>query len=272
MLRADWDAAWAVIETDPEAARASLLLPAGSFPQRGDVVSDYSSRGPRASSGQFLIKPDITAPGTDILAAYAANAGGATSTAMENGTSMSSPHISGSAALLRALQPGWTPTQVRSAINMTAKLEGLIRADGSAVDAWDLGSGRVDLTRAALSGLLLDESAANFLAANPATGGDLSTLNLASMASAGCAITCTFTRTLSSTSLVDEDYTLSFEGLAGAASVVPSAFTIAAGGTQVVTVTIDGTALSAGWNFGQLLLVPTDLLLPELHMPIAIQP
>ena len=270
MLRADWDAAWAVIETDPQAARASLLLPAASFPQRGDVVSDYSSRGPVANGGQFLVKPDITAPGTDILAAYAANAGGATSTALENGTSMSSPHIAGSAALLRAAQPGWTPTEVRSAINLTAKLEGLIRADGSAVDTWDLGSGRVDLTRAALSGLVLDETAANFLAANPNTGGNLSTLNLASMASASCATTCTFTRTLTSTSLVDEDYTLSFEGISGA-SVAPATFTIPAGGSQVITVTIDGTTLASGWNFGQLHLEADNVLLPLLHMPIAIR-
>jgi hypothetical protein len=81
MLRADWDAVWAVVEAQPDAARASLLLPASSFPQRGDVVADFSSRGPRATSGQYLIKPDITAPGVDILAAYTSETGGATSTA-----------------------------------------------------------------------------------------------------------------------------------------------------------------------------------------------
>jgi len=270
MLRADWDAAWAVIETDPEHARASLLLPASSFPQRGDVVADFSSRGPRASSGQYVVKPDITAPGVDILAAYTAEEGGATSTAMENGTSMSSPHITGSAALLRAVQPTWTPTEVRSAINMTSKIADLVNADGSATDPFDLGSGRVDLTRAALSGVVLDETAANFTAANPATGGDLSTLNLASMASASCATTCTFTRTLRSTTLTDQTYTVAGSGLGGGIDVAPPSFTIGAGATQVITITVDGSALPAGWSFGELSLTPDDVLLPALRMPIAI--
>ncbi len=229
MLRADWDAVWTVVAADPEHARASLLLPASSFPQRGDVVADFSSRGPRASSGQYLIKPDITAPGVDILAAYTSETGGATSTAMENGTSMSSPHITGSAALLRAVQPTWTPSEVRSAINMTSKITGLITADGGDADPFDLGSGRVDLTKAALSGLVLDESDANFLAANPATGGDLATLNLASMASNDCDTTCTFTRTLKSTTLTDQTFTLADTGLAGGIDVAPASFTISAG-------------------------------------------
>jgi subtilisin family serine protease len=270
MLRADWDAVWAVIGSNPEHARASLLLPAGSFPQRGDVVADFSSRGPRASGGQYLVKPDITAPGVDILAAYTAEEGGATSTAMENGTSMSSPHITGSAALLRAVQPDWTPTEVRSAINLTSKIDDLINADGSATDPFDLGSGRVDLTKAALSGLVLDETTANFVAANPSSGGDLSTLNLASMASANCATTCTFTRTLRSTTLTEQVYTLAGSGLGGVIGISPPSFTIAAGDTQVITITVDGSGLPAGWSFGEIALTPDDVLSPRLRMPIAI--
>lgn len=272
MLRADWDKAWTQIQTDPAHAAASLLLPAASFPQRGDVVSDYSSRGPRANSGQYLVKPNITAPGTDILAAYMAGAGGANATAMENGTSMSSPHMTGSGALLRAVRPEWTPTEIRSAINMTAKLDGLIRADGSAVNAWDLGSGRVDLTKAALSGLVLDETAANFASANPASGGVLANLNLAEFTSANCATSCTFTRTLRSTALVAQTYALDFTGLpTGVAVASPASFTIAAGDTQVVTITIDGTQFASGWNFGQLVLTANDVTKPVLHMPVVIK-
>ncbi|MEO7433292.1 MAG: S8 family serine peptidase [Dokdonella sp.] len=272
MLRADWDQAWAQIQTNPSTATASLLLPTASFPQRGDVVADFSSRGPLASLNQVIVKPDITAPGVDIIAAYAGAFGGATATAMENGTSMSGPHTTGSGALLRALQPTWTPTEIRSAINLTSKRTGLIRADGSDVDAWDLGSGRVDLTRAALTGLVMDETNANFVAANPSASGDMSTLNLASMASQNCATTCSFTRTVRSTSLVSRDYALTFTGpTAAAATVVPATFTIAAGATQVITVTINGTALATGWNFNHLELAGNDVLLPLLHMPIAIK-
>ena len=273
MLRADWDAVWAEIESDPESARASLLLPASSFPQRGDVVADFSSRGPRATNGQYLVKPDITAPGVDILAAYTAELGGPTATAMENGTSMSSPHTAGSAVLLRALQPTWTPTEVRSALNMTSKIEGLIQADGSAVDAFDLGSGRVDLTRAALSGLVLDETTDNFVNANPATGGDLSTLNLASLAENDCvAGTCAYTRTLRSTTLTEQTYNVTVSGLAnaGAADATPATFTIAAGATQVLTVTVDSALLETGWNFGTVTLTPDDVLAPTLRIPLAL--
>jgi hypothetical protein len=272
MLRSDWDAIWTYIENDPGSARASLLYPATSFPQLGDVVADFSSRGPVANSGQYLVKPDITAPGVDILAAYASNfGGGATATALDNGTSMSSPHIAASAVLLRAVNPTWTPTQIRSAINLTAKLDGLTRPDGTPINAFDLGSGRVDLTRAALSGLVLDETTANFTNANPASGGDLSTLNLASIASANCATSCTFTRTVTSTTLTTQSYTLTTSGPAGAIAVAPTSFTIVAGGTQVITVTVDGTALASGWNFGAVALAPDDVLSPSLHMPVAIR-
>jgi subtilisin family serine protease len=271
MLRADWDIVWAAIENDTDHARASLLLPASSFPQRGDVMADFSSRGPVANGGQYLVKPNITAPGVDILAAYTSELGGATATAMENGTSMSSPHITGSAALLRAVQPTWTPIEVRSAIEMTSKIDDLINADGSAVDAFDLGSGRVDLTKAALAGVVLDETDANFVAANPATGGDMSTLNLASMASDDCATTCSFTRVVRSTTLTEQTYTLSGTGLAGGVTVAPASFTISAGATETITITVNGAALPSGWSFGELGLAPNDVLAPSLRMPIAIR-
>lgn len=268
MLRADWDAAWAQMQTDPAHATASLLLPASSFPQRGDVVADFSSRGPLANSGQYLVKPNITAPGVDILASYAAAFGGANSTAMENGTSMSSPHTTGSAALLRAVRPDWTPTEVRSALNMTAKRDGLIRADGSAVNVWDLGSGRVDLTKAALSGLVLDETAANFLAANPSSGGTLASLNLAEFTSASCAATCTFSRTVRSTTVTNQIYTVAFTGV----SATPSSTTIpvAAGASASFELVVDGSGLPAGWTYGEVTLTPDNAVNPVLHMPVAI--
>ncbi|MBN8727923.1 MAG: S8 family serine peptidase [Xanthomonadales bacterium] len=299
MLRADWDIAWSAMAADPQGARASLLLPAASFPQRGDVVSDYSGRGPRANGSQYLVKPNITAPGTDILAAYSFNAGGATATAMSNGTSMSGPHIAGAAALLRAVRPEWTPTEMRSAINMTAKVEGLIRADGTLVDAWDLGSGRVDLTRAARSGLVLDETTANFIAANPSAGGVLADLNLAEFTQGSCATSCSFSRTVRSSAADTREWALSAVGpFAAAVSVSPAEFSIEPGDSQVITLTVDGSTLASGWNFGQLVLEnvvpppeedldtilrdgfdgegdeepPTAEPLPVLHMPITVRP
>ena len=197
-----------IIDGVPVEATLSKTLK-GAFPRDylADVISGFSSRGPGRND---TFKPNIAGIGSQINAPLMG--GGDRGTKLD-GTSMSGPHVSGSAVLLRAVHPDWTPMQVRSSMNLTSKIEGLIRADGSLVDAWDLGSGRIDLTRAALTGIVLDETDANFVAANPGAGGDMSTLNLASMASANCATTCTFTRTLTSTQLLDEDYVLTIDGL-----------------------------------------------------------
>src|SRR5690606_34318544 len=88
-----------------------------------------------------------------------------------SGTSMSSPHTAGAAALVRAAQPGWSVSEVKSAIMSTATRNTGFQEDGTTnwnID--DVGSGRVDLTKAVLAGLTLDETIANYIAANP-TGG-----------------------------------------------------------------------------------------------------
>lgn len=276
MLRSDWDKAWAHIQANPAMGRASLLFPASSFPQRGNVLIDFSSRGPRVThsgSSQWIIKPDITAPGVDILAAYMAGAGGATATAIENGTSMSSPHMAGAGALMRAVRPTWTVTQIRSALNLTARLTDLITGTTAVpVTPQDSGSGHVDLTVATRTGLLLDETNANF-SATP-TGSSLSNLNLAQLARFNCTASCTFTRTFTNALTVSQDYTLSITGLpAGAVVVSPTSFTIPPGGTQTITVTGTSALLTAAvWNYGVLWLDPTDTTRPRLHLPIALRP
>ena len=105
------------------------------------------------------------------------------------------------------------------------------------------------------------------------SGGNLASLNLPQMVSTICATTCTFTRTLHSTSVLSQNYTLGVAGLpASAVTVTPPTFTVAAGATQTIQVTIDGSQLPSGWNYGQLALVADDVTLPALHMPIAINP
>src|SRR4029453_6868221 len=116
-------------------------------------------------AGPF-IKPDVTAPGMQILAgntpvppppSESAGPPGEYYQAIA-GTPMSSPPGAGSALLLRALHPNWTPGQVKSALMTTAKTS-VTNVDGSAADPFDMGSGRIDLTKAGASPLSFDEIA-----------------------------------------------------------------------------------------------------------------
>ncbi len=88
----------------------------------GDVMASFSSRGPNPSV-PGVIKPDVTAPGVDIYAAFNTPLTSVPPTAPEygiiSGTSMSSPHAAGAVALLRALKPTWTPSQLKSALMTT---------------------------------------------------------------------------------------------------------------------------------------------------------
>src|SRR5690606_26018798 len=129
---------------------------------QGDVIASFSSRGP---GGDFL-KPDVTAPGLHILAGTTPTPdsplGGPPGRLYQAiaGTSMSSPHVAGAAALVFALHPDWTPGQVKSALTTTAKTDVLKQDRTTPADPFDTGSGRIDLTKAGDPGLTLDVSAA----------------------------------------------------------------------------------------------------------------
>jgi hypothetical protein len=214
-----------------------------------DVMAGFSSRGP----SQFdLLAPTYTAPGVNILAAGREIDGDPNNYAFLQGTSMSSPHGAGSAALLVALHPDWSPAQVRSALAGTADPDVLRKEDGATpADPFDQGSGRVDLGAAARVGLVLDETHANFVAANPAVGGDPGALNIPHLVDQECIGSCSWTRTLTSVADTTATYAAGVTAPAGMdVTVSPSSFTIPAGGTQVVTITVDVTGLPTGdWAF-----------------------
>lgn len=93
---------------------------------------------------------------------------------------MSSPHVVGAGALMKAIHPNWSAAEIESALMTIANIN-ILDDDGvSQASYWAMGSGRVDLPLAAQADLTLDESQAGYLAADPATGGDSSQINLAS--------------------------------------------------------------------------------------------
>jgi subtilisin family serine protease len=248
----------------------------------GDVMGSFSSRGPNPSVPD-VIKPDITAPGVDVLAAFnTLDPTAPPEYGIISGTSMSSPHNAGAAALLRALHPDWTPDEVRSAMVTTGfttlpgtgdEVHGVLKEDGqTAADPFDMGGGRVDLRSAGRAGLVLDETTAAYEAADPSTGGDPSSLNLPILGDADCASTCSWTRVVRSEASGDVTWTASVQAAAGLAlSVEPSSFTLARGATQTLTVTADVRALgSDGWHFGQVVLAPGGGGVPESHLTVAV--
>ena len=114
-----------------------------------DVIADFTSWGP--TDVDYRIKPDVMAPGVNVVSSIPRSfCGGAPCFAFFSGTSMASPHLAGSAAIVRQQHPDWTAAQVRSAIVNTAD-RGVVRSlDGASIvrDANQVGTGRENLAKA----------------------------------------------------------------------------------------------------------------------------
>lgn len=241
---------------------------------RVDVTAGFSSRGPNASIS--TLTPTITGPGVSIYAANAdeqygkvTNGPAPTDFAYLSGTSMSSPHIAGSAALVRAVHPTWTPDNVRSALAMTS-IPNVMKEDAvTSADWFDMGSGRVQVDLAVQSGLVMDETDANYAAANPDLGGDPRTLNMPSITDDNCVGVCSWTRTVTATKA--GTWAAGGASISGdlGITVSPAEFTLAAGESQELTVSIDAfNAPSDVWSFGLVSL--TSEVSPDLHLPVSV--
>ncbi len=264
-------------------AAANVSYPANTrLPVTADSLASFSLLGPATFD---VIKPDVQAPGISILAAFnnanpSAAPSGANTLGFDDGTSMATPHTTGSAALLLGLHPDWTPLEVKSALMMTAKEAGLTKADHSTPsDFYDRGAGRIQDDVAAKAGLVLNETGLNFMNANPAKGGDPKTLNIASMQNRNCVTVtsstasnpaCTFLRKFHSTQDHSVTWTATLTGVTG--TVSPSNIPVVAHDTASVHITVDATAYASDGSahFGELILTPSDTSLTALHLPIAV--
>jgi hypothetical protein len=129
--------------------------------QAAPFTASFSSRGPLQASGD-LLKPDIIAPGQDILAGVAPPNNNGKLFDLYSGTSMSSPHIAGIAALLKSLHPTWSPMAIKSAI-MTTAGDVLDGPNTNPLVIFRQGAGHVQPNRAADPGLVFDSGFADWL-------------------------------------------------------------------------------------------------------------
>ncbi|XP_019056699.1 PREDICTED: subtilisin-like protease SBT4.2 [Tarenaya hassleriana] len=134
---------------------------------KAPLVASFSSRGPNPVVDDIL-KPDITAPGVNILAAYPAVAplsGDKDDTRRVDyrflsGTSMACPHVAGAAAYIKTLHPDWSPSFIRSAIMTTARP--MIASDNQGAE-FAYGSGYINPVGAANPGLVYEATKEDYL-------------------------------------------------------------------------------------------------------------
>jgi subtilisin family serine protease len=122
-------------------------------------VASFSSRGPSRAGGGDILKPDFMAPGQDILAAVAPPGNAGKDFDLYSGTSMSSPHVAGIAALLTQTHRNWSPAAMRSAIATTA--DALSRTGLNL--PFNTGSGHVRPNLANNPGLVYDAGYTDYL-------------------------------------------------------------------------------------------------------------
>ncbi len=137
----------------PAVSRKAITVGATT---KADKVADFSSQGPTAD---LRLKPDVCAPGVNIIAARAKGTSMGTPIneyyTMASGTSMATPHVAGAAALIIQAHPNWNPTMVKSALMGQAKM-----LDGEPL--WRQGAGRIDVCESVNATLLIVEPSISF--------------------------------------------------------------------------------------------------------------
>jgi hypothetical protein len=240
-------------------------------PSQGDVMAGFSSRGP---VGEF-VKPDITAPGVQVLAGHTptpnqipAGPPGQLYQAIA-GTSMSSPHTAGASALIKAAHPSWSPGQIKSA-QMTSSVQDVVNVDGSPAGIWDRGAGSLRVDRAVNPTVTFNVTGAEF-AASAADALHRVDLNLPSIKVDPLPGAIKVTRTLTNVSGKAQTFSAGATAESGLRiTVSPSRFTVPAGGTRSISVVLDGLQApdGAGTLTGQITLKPASGATPAV-LPVA---
>lgn len=261
----------AVIRAYSQTAGATATLTGGVFEAiEAPSVASFSSRGPALAGAGDLLKPDIMAPGVDVLAAVAPPGNNGRNFDFYSGTSMSSPHIAGIAALIMQAHPDWSPMMVKSALMTTAST---MTNMGNDIPGgyFDYGAGQVVPNSAFDPGLVYDAGWLDWLAflceTSTAVGAgtcnalasmgyslDPSDLNYPSISIGALPGSQTVKRTVTNVGPAGT-YNVSVDAPAGIDVVVsPSSLTLAKGQSASYFVTFTGNAsvVANAWTFGSL--------------------
>lgn len=216
----------------PGSAAAALTVGAVD---KEDALAEFSSRGPTV--GGTLTKPDLTAPGVEIVAAKAAGTEPGSPVGDQyvslSGTSMATPHLAGAAAILLQQHPDWTGTQVKAALMASAKTT-------QGVSGFDQGAGRVDVAQAIKQHVVASPSSISFgLASWPHEDDPVQTTTITYRNMGSSPVTLDL-------QVVDQP--------AGLFTVTPSRIVVPAGGTADATLAADtrSAAVPIGRFSGQL--------------------
>lgn len=252
-------------------------------------MASFSSYGPALAGGGDLLKPDITAPGADVLAAVNGHPDtGESQYDLLSGTSMSAPHVAGLGALMKQENPTWSPAAVKSAMMTTARQttdagEPIMRGSSVATPL-NYGAGEVQPSESYSPGLVYDAGWNDWLAYAcgigqlaspcPETPVDPSDLNYPSISVGDLAGSQTITRTVTNVGQGPMTYTAKVEAPAGTTvTVEPSTIRVPAKGKATFEVTITRTeAPLNAYTFGALTWQPSSSKVQPVRSPIAVRP
>ncbi|HUG00030.1 MAG TPA: S8 family serine peptidase [Ilumatobacter sp.] len=263
----------------------------------GAVMAAFSSRGENLLSAD-IIKPDVTAPGVNILAGQTPTpTSGPPGQLFQSisGTSMSSPHVAGLFALIKQAHPDWSPAMAKSAL-MTTSYQDVMKEDAATpADPFDMGAGHVDPSGATTApnslfnpGIVYDNDIFGHAAftcgadlgvftagtcdfvAGLGYSFDATDLNLASIGIGALAGTQTTFRTITNVSGGELSLTPVIDAPAGfSVSVDGDLAAIAAGESRTFDITIARTDAAVGvWGFGSITLEGSGY---EAYSPIAVR-
>ncbi len=238
----------------------------------GNRMATFSARGPAPIPD--VLKPDVTAPGINILAGFSPDS--AYSTPGENfaylsGTSMATPHVAGTAALLRQAHPDWSPAAIKSALMTTARQDVTSSTGVGNANPFDFGSGHIVPNSALNPGLVYDITNDEFDAYFADMANEARNLNLPSITMSALASSQTVTRRVTNVSDEAGAYSVEISPPPGMrVDVVPNSLSLSPGESASfdVTAIYESGPLDL-WRFGSLTWRSED---HAVFSPVAVKP